>query len=148
MFALWATGTDINDLVSSPSQHQRHTSATLPSGYAPGFLSISITIRLTSWENFGSGSRSFGRCPGSYGAVRVGNVAFGSRSTHLYNSTFNLQLPCGDTLTSIEVVGRVTSFRLLPYLAGNRVAEKYPERPWYLLTQECENLSQKWRELS
>ena len=80
MFALWATGTGINDLISSPSQLQRHTSATLPSGYAPGFLSISITIRFTSWENFGSGSRSFGRCPGSYGAVRVRNVAFGSHA--------------------------------------------------------------------
>ena len=66
----------------SPSVLQRRTSATLPSGYAPGFLSISITIRFTSWENFGSGNRSFGRCPGSYDAVRTGMVTSGSSNAH------------------------------------------------------------------
>jgi hypothetical protein len=68
VFALWATG--VTSTISPP---QITTAKDVPQprcrlGYAPGFRSISTTIRFTSWENFGSGSRSFGRCPGSYGA--------------------------------------------------------------------------------
>ena len=136
MFGLWATGEDVRDLSFSESQLRRRTSTTLPSGYAPGFRSISTTIRFTSWENFGSGSRSFGRWPGSCGSIRASNVAVEVFSTHLQNSTFNLQLPCRDALTGVEVVGRVASFRLLPHLTGNRVAEEYPERPRHLPTLE------------
>jgi hypothetical protein len=68
---------------ASKIRPQIRASATLPSGYAPGFRSISTIIRFTSWENFGSGSRSFGRCPGSYDTVRTRNITLGIGSDYL-----------------------------------------------------------------
>ena len=96
---------NISKSTSSRVELQRRTSAAFPSECVPEFLSISRTIRFTSWEDFGSGSRSFGRCPGSHSTIRAGDTTNGQPSDA--TSNLQLQLPCTDILTSVEVVERV-----------------------------------------